>query len=125
MPHRYKFWLQQNNFYKFYPSEGSTYTFIKRDQNILEETNEKRVKDFVLDYLLKRDDVGFQPYDYMANNTKFFSADYLTLLETAEIEVKEDTPNECFIYFRNCVVKVTKEGIEKIWYDNKTLCKIL
>src|SRR5690554_4597742 len=38
--HKFKFWLEQNNFFKYYPSEkSSTFTFIKKEQNLLEETD--------------------------------------------------------------------------------------
>lgn len=117
-PHKFKFWLQQNNFFKYYPTDNSTYTFIHQYQNLLEETNDKRIKDFVLESLLKNTDVGYQPYDFMTNNTKFFSTEYLSFLETTEVNIKEDTATESYIYFKNCVAKVTKDNIEQIDYSD-------
>jgi hypothetical protein len=61
--HQYKFWLQQNNFFKHFPTDSNTYTFIKKEQNLIEETNEKRIKDFTLGALLARPEIGYQPYD--------------------------------------------------------------
>jgi hypothetical protein len=115
-PHKYKFWLQQHNFFKYYPTDSGAFVFIQKDQNLLDETNEKRIKDYVLDYLLKREDLGYKPYDFMANNQKYFTTEYLSILETAKVEIKEDTIDECFIYFKNCVAKVTKDKIEQIDY---------
>jgi len=115
-PHKYKFWLQQNNFFKYFPTDANTFTFIKIEQNLVEETSEKKIKDFVLNHLLSREDVGFQPYDFMSSNNKYFQSDFLSFLESSEINIKEDTQTECFLYFNNCVVKVTSENIETIDY---------
>lgn len=115
--HKFKFWLEQNNFFKYYPSEQSnTFTFIKKEQNLLEETNEKRIKDYVLKNILDRSNIGYGPYDYMASNSGYFKPDFLSMLDTTEVEIKEDTSTECYLYFKNCVVKVTDEKIEKIDY---------
>jgi hypothetical protein len=115
-PHKYKFWLQQNNFFKYFPSDTNTYTFIKIEQNLVEETSEKRIKDFVMDHLLSREDIGFNPYDFMALSPKYFQPDFLSFLESSEIKIKEDTQTECFLYFKNCVVKITDEDISTIDY---------
>jgi hypothetical protein len=115
-PHKYKFWLQQNNFFKYFPTDSNTFTFIKIEQNLVEETSEKRIKDFVLDHLLSRTDIGFAPYDFMASSTKYFQNDFLSFLESSEISIKEDSQTECFLYFKNCVVKVTDDKVETIDY---------
>jgi len=115
-PHRFKYWLEQNNFFKYYPTNSSTFTFIHKEQNLLEETNDKRIKDFTLNHLLNRDDIGYKPFDFMANSTKYFNSDFLSLLDTANIELKEDTATASYIYYNNCVVEVTKNSIKKIDY---------
>lgn len=115
--HKFKFWLEQNNFFKYYPSENSsTFTFIKKDQNLLEETNSKRIKDYVLNNILSRDNIGYAPYDYMASNTSFFKDDFLSMLSTTEVKIKEDDANTCYLYYKNCVVKVCKNSVEVIDY---------
>jgi hypothetical protein len=115
-PHKYKFWLQQNNFFKYFPSDTNTYTFIKIEENLVEETSEKRIKDFVMNHLLSREDIGFNPYDFMASSPKYFQPDFLSFLESSEIKIKEDTQTDCFLYFKNCVVKITDETISTIDY---------
>ena len=115
-PHKYKFWLENNNFSKFFPTESKTFTFIQIDQNKVEETSEKRIKDYVLKCLLERKDIGFMPYDAMASSTKAFSVDFLSLLDSADIKIKEDTQDEIFIYYRNCIVKITTNNFETIDY---------
>jgi len=115
-PHKYKFWLENNKFSKFFPTESKTYTFIQIDQNKVEETNEKRIKDYVLTALLERKDIGYMPYDAMASSTKAFSPDFLSLLDSADIKIKEDTQDEIFLYYRNCIVRITKDTFETIDY---------
>lgn len=116
--HQYKFWLEKNNFFKYFPTNSNTFTFIQKFQGLVEETNEKRIKDYVLSELLLRSDIGFAPYDMMANTTKYFGADFLSCLKSTEIELKEDTADTCYLYFKNKVVKVNKTSIEEIEYLN-------
>ena len=117
-PLKFKRWLEQNNFMKYYPANGNTYTFIRKEQNFIEETNEKKIKDFVLEYLLSNEKIGIKPYDYIAGNPQFFTPNYLSFLKSADIILKEDTQTECFIYYSNCALKVTKESVEQIDYLN-------
>jgi hypothetical protein len=117
-PSKFKKWLEQNNFMKYYPANGNTYTFIRKEQNFIEETNEKKIKDFVLDYLLNNESIGSKPYDYIAGNPQFFTPNYLSFLKSADIILKEDTQSECFIYYKNCALKVTKDNVESIDYLN-------
>lgn len=115
--HRFKFWLEQNNFFKFYPAENSsTYTFIKREQNLLDETNDKRIKDFVLNYILNKENIGFGPYDFMAGNSSYFHPNFLSMIDTTEVRLKEDDKDNCYIYYRNCVLRITKDTVEEIDY---------
>jgi len=115
--HKFKFWLEQNNFYKYYPSPTSgTFTFIKKEQNLLEETTDKRIKDYVLQDILNRPHVGFGPYDFMAANSGFFKPDFLSMLDTTEVNLKEDDKNHCYLYYKNCVIQVTKDNVKQIDY---------
>jgi len=111
--HKFKFYLEQNNFFKYYPSDTSaTFTFIKKEQNLLEETNDKRIKDYVLNDIMSRPNIGYAPYDFVSGNTSYFKQDFLSMLSTTEIKMKQDTPTEGFLYYKNCVVKITNGKIE-------------
>lgn len=115
-PHKFKFYLEQNNFIKYFPTDSQTFTFIKKEQNLIEETNEKRIKDYVLEDLLNRPDIGYGPYDFMAGNPSYFNINYLSMLDSAEIKLKEDTKNEGFLYYKNCAVRITKDSVQEIDY---------
>lgn len=115
--HKYKFWLEQNNFFKYYPSETSnTFTFIKKEQNLLEETNDKRIKDYVLNDILQRSNIGYAPYDFMASNTGYFKSDFLSMLSTTDVNIKKDTKDICYLYYKNCVVEITANNVKEIEY---------
>lgn len=116
VPHKYKFYLEGNNFMKFYPTNSDTFVFIRKEQNLIEETNEQKIKDFVMNDLMNRDSIGFKPYDYMASSTRFFTPAYLNFLNPADIIIQEDNREECYLYYQNCAVKVTTTGLEQIDY---------
>lgn len=115
-PHKFKFYLEQNNFLKYFPTDSNTFTFIKKDQNLIEETNEKRIKDFVLEDLISRTNIGYSPYDFMAGNPGYFNINFLSMLKSGDINLKEDTNNECYLYFKNCAVEVSKNEVKEIDY---------
>lgn len=116
-PHKYKYWLEHNKFSKYFPTDSKTYTFIQVNEAIVEETNEKRIKDYVLNCLLNADS-SYLIYDFMASSVKYFTPDFLSMLNSANIKIEEDTQDACFLYYRNCVVKITAEKIEQIDYIN-------
>jgi len=116
-PHKYKLFLQENGYFKFYPEEGESFIFVKVCENLVEDCGAVQIKDFVLAYLFdKLDEIGVLPYDYMANSTKFFKEDYLSFLDTIEIKLKQDTKDICYLYFLNCSVEISKKEIKKIDY---------
>lgn len=116
-PHDYKSYLMSNNYLKYFPqSNSNTFIFVKKDKNLIELTNEKRIKDFVLEDLATRGDIGYGPFDFMAMNTKYFQSDFLSLIDSADIKIKEDTETECYLYYQNCAVKITNDSFEEIDY---------
>lgn len=115
--HKFKYWLEQNGFYKFYPSkQSSTYTFVHKNQNMLEETDEKRIKDFTLKYIQNKPDIGYAPFDLMAGNTGYFKFDFLSMIDTINVNLKKDDKDNCYLYYKNCIVNVTKDNINTIDY---------
>jgi hypothetical protein len=114
-PHKYKYWLENNKFAKYFPVDKKTYTFVKIDGKIIEETNEKRIKDYVLKDLIETED-NYKFYDYMANNNRFFMPEYLSLLDSSDVKLEADTADSCYIYYKNCIVKITANEIKQIDY---------
>jgi hypothetical protein len=110
----FKEFLQQNGFYKYAPHGSDKYMFVKVTNNLIDKTTEEDVKDMVLGYLEKFEDLSI--YNYFADKTRFFKEDFLSLLDTVNIHFVEDTLDMSFIYFRNCALKVMKDNVELIDY---------
>jgi hypothetical protein len=110
----FKQFLEDNGFYKFCPEGGRNYVFVKVTNNLIDHTSEKEIKDFVLNYLLDLDDVSV--YNYFADNTRFFKEEFLSLLSTIEIYFIADTKDSSYLYYKNCAVKISRDGITTIDY---------
>ena len=110
----FKHFLQENGFYKYCPEGSKNYVFVRVTNNLIDHTDEKQIKDFVLNYLLEIDDVSV--YNYFADNTRFFKEEFLTLLSTIDIYFIEDNKDTSYIYYKNCAVKVTKSDVTMIDY---------
>ena len=110
----FKDFLEENGFYKYCPEGSKNYVFVKVTNNLIDHTSEKEIKDFVLKYLEKLDDLSI--YNYFADQTRFFREEFLTLLSTIDIYFIEDTRETSYLYYRNCAVKITGTKIEPIDY---------
>lgn len=110
----FKQFLEDNGFYKFCPEGGKNYVFVKVTNNLIDHTDEKEIKDFVLDYLLDLEDVSV--YNYFADNTRFFKEDFMSLLSTIDVYFINDTKTESYLYYKNCAVRITKNEVETIDY---------
>ena len=114
--HLYKQWLEQSGFYKFYPENSESFIFVKKVNNLVEDTNENKLKDFVLDHLYKLDDIDV--YEYISGRSSYFKEDYLNFLENVDVNFKKDTRYKAYIYFKNCAVEISKNEIKEIDYLN-------
>jgi len=109
-----KQFLEDNGFYKYCPEGGKNYIFVKVTNNLIDHTSEKEIKDFVLTHLLELDDIAV--YNYFADNTRFFKEEFLSLLSTIEIYFIADSKDASYLYYKNCAVKITKDGISTLDY---------
>jgi hypothetical protein len=116
LQHKFKYFLQERNFFKFYPSGTNGFIFIKIFENLLEETNKDMIKDYTLNYLEFKEDIGMKPFNYMAEKTKYFSFDFLSFLETKEVKLLEDDIDNCYLYFKNKIVSISKNEVKQIDY---------
>ncbi len=112
----FKAFLQDRGYYRYYPDGGKSFIFIKIVSNRVYNTNEEKIKDDVLGYLQNLDDLSI--YNYFADKTRFFKEDFLSMLDFTEVPFLVDNNTTSFIYYKNCAVKVTKDNIEKVEYEN-------
>jgi len=111
---QFKQFLEDNGFYKYCPEGGKNYVFVKVTNNLIDHTSEKEIKDFVLNHLLELDDIGV--YNYFADQTRFFREEFLSLLSTIDIYFIADTKGAAYLYYKNCAVKITKDGVSTLDY---------
>lgn len=115
-PHRLKFYLEHNTFYKHYPIANSkTFTFIKKDDNFVDEVSEYNIKDYVLKQQM--DNLNFDVYDLLAASTRTFTPAYLSMLDTAQFTVEDDGKDYAWIYYKNNAIKVYNNRYEVFDYD--------
>ena len=79
----FKQFLEDNGFYKYCPEGGRNYVFVRVENNLIDHTSEKEIKDFILNTLITLDDLSV--YNYFAENTRYFREEFLTLLSTVDI----------------------------------------
>ena len=112
----FKRFLEDNGFKKFCPEGSKNYVFVKHENNLISHTSEKEIKDYVLNYLLELDDLSI--YNYFADSVRFFREEFLTLLKTIDILFTEDDKDTAYLYYNNCAVKVTKDSVIPMDYDD-------
>lgn len=112
--YKFKLFLENRGYYKVQLNEKE-FTFVKVYNNVIKETNETTIKDFVLNYVVE---IDMKVYNFFAKSTTKFTENYLNQLATKELSMVRDTPNESYLFFRNKVVKVSKDNIEFIDYIN-------
>ena len=113
----FKSYLEGMNFYKYYPAnQTKSFIFISKDGNFVNTTFEPQIKDKVLQDMILRSEIDV--YDHLADNAKFFQPTYLNMLETATITTEKDTKDLAHIYYKNFALKVSKDKIEKVNYED-------
>ena len=110
----FKKFLEDNGFYKFVPEGSKNYIFIKITNNIIDHASENDIKDFVLSHLINLDDDDI--YNHFADKTRYFREDFLTLLGTIDVYFINDDRDSSYLYYKNSVVKTTKDSVDLIDY---------
>ena len=110
----FKQFLEDNGFYKYCPEGSKNYVFVKVTNNLVDHTDEKQNKDFVLNSVIELDDASI--YNHFADQVRYFREDFLTLLSTIDIYFVEDNKATSYLYYNNCAIKVTKDNVEIIDY---------
>jgi hypothetical protein len=112
-----KTFLENNGYRKYVPEGNKGFIFVRINQNLIEMCTEDDIKDFVLNHILD----NFQDlsvYNYFADKTRFFREDFLSMLDSVSIYFVEDTKDEAYLYFKNGVVKVTKDQTVLLNYED-------
>lgn len=112
--YKFKLFLENRGFYKVQLNEQE-FTFVKVYNNIINEVNETKIKDFVLNHVLQ---VDMNVYNFFAKSTAKFNENYLNQLATKDLAMLRDNDKESFLFFQNGVCKITEDKTEMIEYIN-------
>jgi hypothetical protein len=111
---QFKMFLEKKGFFKFYQEKSESPIFINIRENIVRNSSATKIKDFVLKYLLDRNEL--QIWNMLASSTKYFSDVYLSFLESIELQMMSDTKETVFLYYQNGVVEVKKDNVRLMDY---------
>jgi len=112
--YRFKEFLEDNGYYKYSPEGTKNYIFVKVTNNLIDNTTEEEIKDFILTYILKCGDM--EVYNFFADKTRFFKEDFLTMLSHVDVYFISDEKSNSYLYYKNCAVKVTCNDITIVDY---------
>lgn len=111
--YKFKLFLENRGFYKVQLNERE-FTFVKVTNNVINEVSETTIKDFVLDFIYNN--YTEKEYNFFAKSTSKFTDTYLNQLSTRDMNMMRDTEDTSYLFFKNTIVKVTKNKIEYIDY---------
>ena len=111
---KYKFFLERNGFKKHYPNDTQKPTWVYIQSNKVKITSVEIIKDFVLDYLIKKKE--FEVWNYCAKYQNLFAENFLLMLESIDLKMLNDTRTTSYIAFKNGVLEVTKNEIKLVDY---------
>jgi len=109
---KYKLFLERNGFKKFFPADCQKPTWVKIISNKVTETSIEKIKDFVLDFLLKRKEI--ETWKYCANYPNLFSDKMLLMLDSVELMMLRDTKFKSYFAFKNGILEVDKDKYKLI-----------
>jgi hypothetical protein len=111
---KYKLFLERNGFKKYFPDGSQKPTWLYIQSNKVVETSIEKIKDFVLDYLIQRQQIDV--WKYCAGYQNLFSENLLAMIETVELMMLKDTKTTSYLAFKNGILEVNKHQIKLIDY---------
>lgn len=115
--YRFKLYLQSLNYFKFYPSGNKkTAVFISKDDNFINNIAEQQIKDTILKILEQKDEI--EVFNKIAETTKLFTQEYLSMIETVDVEIDKDGKDFSMLYYKNNVLRIFKDKVEIFEYKD-------
>ena len=112
---QYKYFLEDNGFYKYKSEESDEFVFVRVKNNLIENTTEIDIKNFVLAYLEELEDKSI--YEHFAKKSAaHFAESALNIVSNVKVNLRLDSKSVGFVYYKNCAVKVTPNDIELVDY---------
>lgn len=114
--HKYREFLTENGFFKYYASKEGTFIFVHLRNNVIREVLDDHIKDFVSEWMFELEDKSI--YNSYVGNLKLQKEDFLSFLPSVNHRFLMDSEKESYIFYRNCAVKVTPKGTDRMSYDD-------
>jgi pyruvate carboxylase len=115
--YRFKLYLESLNYFKYYPTEKTkTFIFVKKENNFIDIITEFQIKDEILCNLVSSNNID--AFDVAAEKLTMFTPKYLSIVDTADVSIDKDGSDFAMIYYENLALKIKKDSIEKINYED-------
>lgn len=114
---RFKIFLSQLGFFKYFPEGSENSLLIKIDGKLVDLVSSENVKDAVLADLASRKEVSYEPFNFMAEKTKYFDKNSLNLMEEKNIVTPKDDAETCHLFYKNHIVVIGPESVDTIQYE--------
>jgi hypothetical protein len=116
--YKFKYFLQEHGFMKFYPTPGAMFVFVRVVDNLVSGSTEEAIKDFVLDYV-ENTIADRSLYNHMAGKPLMFKKEYLSMLDPITLPFVTDEATFGTLFYRNKAVRTHKDGrVELIDYTD-------
>ena len=116
-PYLLKLYLESLNYFKFYPIDTTKpFIFITKRENFINQVNEFQIKDHLMKNLVDMNQI--EVFNTIASKTNLFTVPYLSMLDTANVNIEKDGENFAMLYYKNCAVKVFYDRHEILEYQD-------
>jgi len=114
--------LTENGFYSYKPQNVKTTILVHVENRKVRQVTKKEIREFCWrfienEYQFSGGEERKQVKLEFHKNKSFFSPDNLQLLPEIEIREIKDTKDMSLLFFNNCILEITKDGVTKKEYD--------
>jgi len=115
--------LKENGFGKLKSNDLNGGVFVKIEGRFVKTVTNKEIRDFCWRYIGETyvfQDVEERNHvkNLFYKEKSLFSYDNLLLMPVIEIDEIQDNADTSYLFFKNCVLRITASGIEKLKYDD-------
>ncbi|WP_372757891.1 hypothetical protein [Mariniflexile sp.] len=107
--------LQKGGFFKTTTKNGKS--VVRVTNNIVSEAPDHEMIDYVKKYLKSINEMEVLE-TFSTGVSNYINRTKLNLLDTVIIPIDKDPKDECWFYYKNTGVKITKSGIELVKYED-------
>lgn len=118
--HLYKF-LSANGFHKMVTNSVGSWVFVYVKGKVVEVIREddmvSRIKEFLIWFITENTEYYSVTLENTIHRSKQINMESLKNLDNIEVNLDAFTANEEYFFFRNCIIRITAEGIETVKPD--------